>query len=110
MNLSNGAQYSGVTNATLSISSLALTNATNYEVVVTNGFGSITSAAADVDRKQCAVPSITTQPVESDQNGDQTATFSVTAAGMPTLAPVNGRVQSNGSCVNLGPMPLVFGA
>ena len=99
VNLSNGGQYSGVTNTTLSISSLALTNATNYEVVVTNSFGSVTSPAAALTVSN-AVPSITTQPANQTKNGGQTATFSMTAIGMPTLS-YQWLVASNGSYVNL---------
>ena len=46
VNLSNGGQFSGATSATLTISSLALTNSTNYEVVVTNSAGAVTSSVA----------------------------------------------------------------
>ena len=44
--MSAGGQFSGVTNTTLTISSLATNNATNYEAVVSNASGSITSAVA----------------------------------------------------------------
>ena len=45
-NLANAGQFSGVTTSTLAISNLVLTNATNYEVVVTNTAGTVTSSAA----------------------------------------------------------------
>ena len=45
-NLTDGGNISGVTNATLTISSVQSTNALNYVVVITNSLGSITSSVA----------------------------------------------------------------
>ena len=49
-NLSSGGQFSGVTNSTLTISSLVLGNTTNYEVVVTNLARLRYQQPGDVDR------------------------------------------------------------
>ena len=99
VNLSNGGQYSGVTSSTLSISNLAVTNATNYEVVVTNSLGSATSTAATLTVLPAA-PSITTQPTNTTKTVGQTVTFTVVAAGLPPLS-YQWKVQSSGAYVNL---------
>ena len=101
-NLNAGGQFSGVTGATLTISSLALTNATNYEVVVTNAVGSVTSAPATLTISSGTAPSITSQPASQTNNVGQTATFNVTASGH--LAPLSYQWQgaeSNGVFANL---------
>ncbi|PYL00207.1 MAG: hypothetical protein DME19_05930 [Verrucomicrobia bacterium] len=55
----------------------------NYNVVITNWLGSITSAVARVIVG--LPPSITTQPVDQTANVGSTATFSVVAAGTAPL-------------------------
>ena len=99
VNLNAGGQFSGVTNATLTISSLALTNTTNYEVVVTNSAGMVTSAAAMLTVLP-ASPSITTQPASQTNIVGQTNTFTVAAFGVAPLS-YQWQVESNGIYVNL---------
>ena len=99
VNLSSGGQFSGVTSATLTISSLVANNTTNYEVVVTNAAGSVTSATATLTVLN-AIPSITTQPANTTNTTGQTATFSVVAAGLAPLS-YQWKVESGGSYVNL---------
>ena len=98
-NLNAGGQFSGVTNATLTISNLVMGNATNYEVVVTNSSGSVTSAVATLTVLN-GTPSITTQPASQTNYLGQTNTFSVTAAG-PSPLSYQWRVQTNGVYANL---------
>ena len=100
VNLSNAGQYSGVTNTSLSISSLALTNATNYEVVITNAFGSVTSTPAKLTVLSNSPPSITTQPASQTNTAGQNAIFNVTASGTPTLH-YQWQVKTNGAFANL---------
>ena len=82
VNLNNSGQFSGVTNATFSISSLALTNATNYEVVVTNSIGSVTSAPATLTVLTNTGAFISAQPVnQTNYVGQTSLSFTVAAAG-----------------------------
>ena len=81
VNLNAGGQFSGVTNATLTINNLVATNATNYDVVVTNSFGSITSAPASLTVLNGA-PYIITPPANQTNYVGQSASFSVTAGGL----------------------------
>ena len=46
--LSDGGQFSGSTTPTLTINNLAFANATNYYVVITNAYGSVTSSVANL--------------------------------------------------------------
>jgi len=75
----------GATNASITISNISSSNPTNYSVLVTNAFGSVTSAVATVT--VIGVPVITNQPaaltVVTNGHG---ASFTVGASGAPTLA------------------------
>ena len=59
-------------------------NAANYVVVITNVFGSVTSAVATLTVSS-QPPSITTQPASQTNVVGQTATFTVSAVGLPPL-------------------------
>ena len=61
-------------------------NGAKFDVVVSNSAGSVTSSAATltVNAPASVAPKITTQPVESDRDVGQTATFTVVATGTPT--------------------------
>jgi alpha-galactosidase len=83
-NLIAGGQFSAVTNATLYITNLVSGNAADYVVVITNANGSVTSAVATLTVFNAA-PSITTQPAGQTNIVGQTATFTVTAVGLPPL-------------------------
>ena len=100
VNLNTGGQYSGVTNSSLTISSLVLGNATNYEVVVTNGYGSITSSPATLTVLNDTAPSIVTQPASQTNHSGLNATFNVNATGYPPLY-YHWRVEANGAYANL---------
>ena len=99
-NLSNGGQFSGVTNATLSISSLVLGNATNYDVVVSNSYGSVTSAPATLTVLNDTGPSIVVQPASQTNFAGLNAMFNVNVTGYPPLF-YQWQVQSNGVYTNL---------
>jgi pectate lyase len=79
-----------LTNATssvLTLTNVQLTDAGGYSVVVTNGFGSVTSAVAQLTVSLPMAPSIITQP--QDQANilpGATATFSVQASGSESLS------------------------
>lgn len=80
-NLTNAGVYSGVTTATLAISSVTGLNADQYRCICTNGSGSTTSSAAVLT----VIPDITVQPTNSSVVHPASTTFSVTATGTATL-------------------------
>ena len=106
-NLSAGGQFSAVTNTTLTISGLVATNATNYDVVVTNSAGSVTSAPAMLTVLNAA-PSIIPQPANQTNTVAQTATFTVSAAGLGPLS-YQWQVETNGVYANLSAGGQFFG-
>ena len=57
----------------------------SFTVIVTNAFGSVTSAAATLTVTSPVPPTITTQPVGQTVIAGQTATFSVVASGTPPI-------------------------
>ncbi|PYJ02267.1 MAG: hypothetical protein DME25_16380, partial [Verrucomicrobia bacterium] len=81
----NGAPSAGATNATLSIASAQAADAGTYHAVVSNAFGTVTSASATLT-VQTNPPSITVQPVDSVTLAGNDASFSVTASGSAPLA------------------------
>ncbi len=75
------------TNASFTLTNFQATNAGNYQVVITNIAGSITSAPAVLTVSGTAVaPTITTQPTNQTVNTGQTAAFSVVASGTAPLS------------------------
>jgi hypothetical protein len=81
----NGGIVSGATTSTLTLTGVTTNYALNYTVVVTNPAGSVTSSPAAT--LAVHVPaSIVTQPVSAYASPGATATFSVVAAGDPTLS------------------------
>jgi hypothetical protein len=84
VNLSNGGHYSGVTTATLTISSTSSADAADYRCVVTAGCGSATSNAVALTLK--AATAITQQPAAQHVCPGGTATFTVVATGDGTLS------------------------
>jgi hypothetical protein len=83
-NLSVSGQIDAITNTSLSISNLEFANAGDYVVVVTNVNGSTTSAPATLTVLDPAAL-ITEQPADATNFIRQTATFTVTAEGLPPL-------------------------
>jgi hypothetical protein len=83
-NLANNGHTSGVTNATLNITSVTWGDAADYVVVVTNVNGAATSSVATLTVLDVA-PSIVTQPAAQTAIVGQTAAFGVNASGIPPL-------------------------
>jgi sugar lactone lactonase YvrE len=77
----DGANISGATNASLSITSATTADSGSYTVTITNAAGSVTSAAATISVG--SVPTISTQPVAQSLLGGQALTLSVAASGDP---------------------------
>ena len=83
----NGTAISGATSATFTIASTTSANAASYTVVVTNSVGSATSNAASLTVNAALIaPAITTQPTSLTVTAGQSASFSVSASGSPTLS------------------------
>src|ERR1035441_4225277 len=75
----SGTSLTDATNAALVLTNLQTTDAGSYTVVVTNAWGSVTSAVAALTVR--VPPGITTQPLDQALVAGQTASFSVTASG-----------------------------
>lgn len=86
----NGTAISGnasATTATLTLTSVATTDAGSYSCVVSNAAGSDVSASATLTVNVPAVaPSLTTQPVAQTVNSGANATFTVVASGTAPLS------------------------
>jgi hypothetical protein len=81
----NGTNIAGATSASYTTpATTPADDGAQFSVVVSNGFGSVTSANATLT--VTAAPTITTQPANASVNAGQTATFSVVATGSGTLA------------------------
>ncbi len=82
----NGAEIPSANTATLTTDSTTDSdNKASFSVTVSNSLGSVTSNAAILSVVAAAPPAITTQPLSQTVDAGQTATFSVTATGSPTL-------------------------
>lgn len=77
--MTEGATCSGVTTATLTVSSASVADAGNYRCLLSNAGGSAASEAAALSVR--SVTSITEQPAAQTVGQGGTATFSVTATG-----------------------------
>ena len=101
-NLVNGGHFSGVTTNVLTISTVQLTNAGNYTVIVTNFGGSVTSSNAILT--VLSAPVITVQPATNQSIAvGSTATFAVTVIGTVPLRyqwQVNGTNLVNGGHIS----------
>src|SRR5262249_6507158 len=87
----NGLVLSGATNSTLSIPNAQAANAGNYQVVVANSIGSVTSLVGTLSI--VTLPVINQQPLSLTVTHRNTATFSLTASGTAQLIlqwPLNG--------------------
>ena len=91
----NGVKLSGKTAATLAFNGLKTTDSGNYDVVINNSFGSVTSSVATVFA--VTAPSISKQPKSVKAKTGQSVTFSVTATG---TAPLNYQWNKNGNPIN----------
>ena len=84
VNLANGGRISGATTTTLTISGVQSADAGSYTLVVSNGAGSVTSAAAALT--VTGPPAILTQPVSQSVVAGANASFSVMASGTAPLS------------------------
>jgi hypothetical protein len=84
----NGTDLSGQTGSTLAFSPATTNDAGSYAVLVSNNFGSVTSAIVTltVNAAGATAPSITTQPANQTVTQGQNATFSVVATGSAPLS------------------------
>ncbi len=89
--LVDGGNISGAYTATLNVSNVLGGDAASYQVVVTNMFGSITSAVASLTVLD---PLLTSQPATQTNNAGQTVVFNATALG---TTPLNYQWLKNGS-------------
>ncbi len=83
--LSDGGRVSGSTTLNLNITNLLLADDGDYYVVVSNSFGTATSAVAKVIVQAGIAPRITTDPLSQTVNSGQTVNLQVVANGTPTL-------------------------
>lgn len=81
VNLVNGGNISGVTTPTLTITNVALSNAANYSVLISNTVGKVVSATAVLT--VATPPEIIVQPVSLTNLVGTTVMFNVTATGFP---------------------------
>lgn len=80
-----GQPVPGATGATLHLAAVALTDAGDYQAIVTNPAGSASSAVATLT-VVAVPPTITGQPRSKTVNVGDTTLFGVTATGTPPLA------------------------
>lgn len=83
--LKNGAPIAGATSSSFSISSVTLTDAGNFSVVLTNIAGPVTSSSALLTVNQPVAPTITTQPVDATTTEGSSTSFFVSATGSPPM-------------------------
>lgn len=81
VNLVNGGNISGATSAILNLSNVQANDAGNYDVVISNGAGPVTSSTATL----LVAPGIISQPTSRTNNADTTANFTVVVAGQLPL-------------------------
>ena len=74
------------TGSTLTVTNAQLTDAGGYSVIVSNAYGSATSAVAQLTVNVPNQPSIITQPQDQNVSPGGTATFTVTAGGSEPLS------------------------
>ena len=93
----NGQFISPATNYSYSIARVQLSQAGRYTVVVTNSYGSVTSAPATLVVNPAQAPTITTQPQSQTVAAGANVTFSVIARG---TAPLNYQWFFNGQPIS----------
>ena len=94
----NGVAIAGGTQTALSLPSAGIADAGNYDVVITNSKGSVTSAVATLTVNGPPL-AITTQPLGANVNAGGSATFSVAATG---TAPLRYQWRKDGNPVTNG--------
>lgn len=78
----NGVDIAGANTSTLTIHNVRGTNAGNYQLIITNSLGSVTSSIVSLR----VAAGILTQPVPQVVNAGETINLSVGAEGEPTLS------------------------
>jgi len=104
--LVDGGNVSGSTTTNLTITALTTNGVDTYSVVVSNAYGTVTSANASVTIN--AAPIITVPPASQNIAVSNTATFTVTASGTGPLAYrwlKNGIMLTNGTIIYGGTTP-----
>lgn len=96
-NLLNGGNVSGATTNSLTLTSVTTNDAASYSVVITNLFGSVTSAP--VTLTVLAPPLITLQPASRTNHVGTPATFTAQATG---VAPLIFQWRKNGTALTNG--------
>jgi len=98
----NGVNIGSATNSSYTINSVGSGDAANYDVVVSNNCGSVTSPTATLTVN--TAPVITVQPVAPSAvcsgNGTQTLTVTATGTGLTYSWQQNGTPVSNGGVIN----------
>ncbi len=97
----------GANNSSLSIYGLQLTDSASYDVVVTNGLGSVTSAAATLSVLTPPLPVITSQPASGVLNVGNVGSFRVTAT---SPVPLSYQWRKNGVANGRAGPDLILGA
>ena len=107
----NTAPIGGATATSYTVSDAQNVNAGNYQVLVTNAYGSAESAVAALNVGEAGLPTISLQPSNQVVNLGQTASFTVGATGTPPLtyqwyfnaAPVSGATTTSLTVANAQP-------
>ncbi len=79
--LNNNTNLAGQNNSTLTLTNIQTNNIGNYQIIVTNAFGSVTSSIASLS--VFSLPVIMTQPTNQTISVGGFATFLVSASGFP---------------------------
>ncbi len=95
--MKGGANISGATAATLTLSSVTTASAGSYAATVSNSAGSATSAAATLTVNAVGAPTIATQPVSQTVTAGANVTFTVGATG---TAPLSYQWMKNGTGIS----------
>jgi WD40 repeat protein len=85
-NLVDQGNVSGSATATLTIANASPADTNNYDVVVTNSYGALTSSVVALTLIATNVPQISSEPVSLEVNVGQTAQFTVSATASGTLS------------------------
>ena len=94
----NGANVSGATSATLSLTSVTTNQAGSYTCFVTNSVGSATSSAATLTVNPAVIaPAITTQPTSQTVTAGANVNFTMAASG---TAPLSYQWRLNGANIS----------
>ena len=83
VNMADGTGISGSATPTLTLTNITVASATNYDVVLTNAAGNVTSIVAALT--VIVPPAITNQPASRTNNQGTTATFIVKHSGSPSV-------------------------